>query len=282
MGNDVIVGGEAVARGELSAYELRRGYQALFRGVHLPALREPSLRDRTLAAWLWSKKRGVIAGAAAAALNGANWVDADIPIELIAPNARTQAGLIVRNEKLAPDEVTKVAGIPVTTLTRTAFDLGRHLPRDEAVPRLDALKRATAFKEASVLKLAERYPGARGLKSLRIALPLVDRGAASPKETWLRLVFIDAGLAKPMTQRPIFEGHKLVRVLDLCWEEFMVGAEYDGDQHRTSRKQYAKDVQVKRKLARLGWNVTFVIKEDHRDDIVKSAWDAMVARGWKP
>ena len=282
MGNDVIVGGEAVARGELSAYELRRGYQALFRGVHLPALREPSLRDRTLAAWLWSKKRGVIAGAAAAALHGANWVDADIPIELIAPNARTQAGLIVRNETLAPDEVTRVAGIPVTTLTRTAFDLGRHLPRDEAVPRLDALKRATAFKEASVLKLAERYPGARGLKSLRIALPLVDRGAASPKETWLRLVFIDAGLPKPMTQRQVFEGHKLVRVLDMCWEEFMVGAEYDGDQHRTSRKQYAKDVQVKRKLARLGWNVTYVIKEDHRDDIVKSAWDAMVARGWRP
>jgi len=278
----VIAGGEAVARGELSAYELRRGYQALFRGVHLPALREPSLRDRTLAAWLWSKKRGVIAGAAAAALHGANWVDADIPIELIAPNARTQAGLIVRNETLAPDEVTRVAGIPVTTLTRTAFDLGRHLPRDEAVPRLDALKRATAFKEASVLKLAERYPGARGLKSLRIALPLVDRGAASPKETWLRLVFIDAGLPKPMTQRQVFEGHKLVRVLDMCWEEFMVGAEYDGDQHRTSRKQYAKDVQVKRKLARLGWNVTYVIKEDHRDDIVKSAWDAMVARGWRP
>jgi very-short-patch-repair endonuclease len=133
-----------------------------------------------------------------------------------------------------------------------------------------------------VLKLAERYPGARGLKSLRIALPLVDRGAASPKETWLRLVFIDAGLPKPMTQRQVFDGHKLVRVLDMCWEEFMVGAEYDGDQHRTSRKQYAKDVQVKRKLARLGWNVTYVIKEDHRDDIVKSAWDAMVARGWRP
>ena len=133
-----------------------------------------------------------------------------------------------------------------------------------------------------MLKLAERYPGARGLKRLRIALPLVDRGAASPKETWLRLVFIDAGLPKPMTQRQVFDGHKLVRVLDMCWEEFMVGAEYDGDQHRTSRKQYAKDVQVKRKLARLGWNVTYVIKEDRRDDIVKSAWEAMVARGWRP
>lgn len=279
----MILGGEAVGRGELSAYELRRGYQAIFRGVHLPARREATLRDRTVAAWLWSRKRGVIAGAAAAALHGANWVDADIPIDVIAPNARPQDGLVVRNEKLAPDEITKVAGIPVTTLARTAFDLARHLERDEAVARLDALKRATAFKEANVLRLAKRYPGARGLKLLRTALPLVDGGAASPKETWLRLVLVDAGLPRPTTQIPVVEGRgKLVRVLDMGWEEFMVGAEYDGDQHRTSRRQYAKDVQVKRKLTRLGWNVTYAIKEDRRAEIVSSVREAMVSRGWRP
>jgi hypothetical protein len=168
-------------------------------------------------------------------------------------------------------------------LARTAFDLARHLERDEAVARLDALKRAGAFKEANVLRLARRYPGARGLKSLRAALPLVDGGAASPRETWLRLVLIDAGLPRPTTQIPVVEGRgKLVRVLDMGWEDFMVGAEYDGDQHRTSRRQYAKDVQIKRKLARLGWNVTFVIKEDRRADIVRSARDALISRGWKP
>jgi hypothetical protein len=283
MRSDVIVGGEAVGRGDLSAYELRRGYEAVFRGVHLPARSQPSLRDRTVAAWLWSKKRGVVAGAAAAALQGANWVDADVPIELIAPNARTQDGLIVRNETLAPDEVTKVAGLPVTTLARTVFDLARHLELGEAVARLDALKRATAFKEAEVSRLVQRHPGARGLKCLRKALPLVDGGAASPRETWLRLVFIDAGLPRPTTQYPVVEGRgKLVRVLDLCWEEFMVGAEYDGDQHRTKRYQYAKDVKVKRTLARLGWKVTFVIKEDEEGEIVRSARDALISRGWKP
>jgi hypothetical protein len=283
MGDDVFVGSEAVARGELSDFELRRHCQALFRGIYLDARREPTLRDRTIAAWLSSKKRGVISGKAAAAMHGANWVDADTPVEIIGAYARPQSGLIIRNETFAPDEVTKVAGIPVTSLARTAFDLGRHLPRDEAVARLDALKRATAFKEAAVLKLTERYPGARGLKSLRIALPLVDGGAASPKESELRLLFIDAGLPKPTTQIPVVEGRgRLVRMLDMGWDEYMVGAEYDGDQHRTSRRQYAKDVQVKRKLARLGWNVTYVIKEDRRDDIVKSAWDAMIARGWEP
>jgi hypothetical protein len=231
---------------------------------------------------LWSKRRGVIAGAAASALHGAQWVDATEPIELIAGSARRHPGLLVRSETLAPDEITRVAGIPVTTLTRTAFDLARHLPRDEAVTRLDALKYATPYSVEDVMRYAQRYPGARGLKSLRTALPLVDGGAASPRETWLRLLLVEAGLPRPTTQIPVVEGRgRLVRVLDMGWEDFMVGAEYDGDQHRTDRPQYAKDVRVKRKLTNLGWNVTHVIKEDRPEEIVQSVWDAMVSRGWR-
>jgi hypothetical protein len=66
------------------------------------------------------------------------------------------------------------------------------------------------------------------------------------------------------------------------WEDFMVGAEYDGDQHRTSRPQYVKDLRVWPKLGQLGWHVVRAIKEDRDDDLVKQAWDAMVSRGWRP
>lgn len=185
MKYDVIVGSEAVASGAMTAYELRRGYRPIFRGVHLPT-REPSPAGPDRGSVVVVETPGVIAGAAAAALHGASWVDPHTPIELIGGSTRRQAGLVVCNEALAADEVTKIAGIPVTTKVRTAFDLGRHRPRDDAVARLDALKRATAFKAEGVLLLADRYSGARGLTSLRIALPLVDGGAASPKETWLR------------------------------------------------------------------------------------------------
>lgn len=275
---EVVVGSESGR----TRYELSRGYARVLPGVYAVGQHDLSLRDRTVAAWLWSKRRGVIAGAAASALHGAQWVDATEPIELIAGSARRHPGVLVRNETLAPDEVTKVAGIPVTTLTRTAFDLARHLPRDDAVARLDALKYATPYSVKDVMRYAQRYPGARGLKSLRSVLPLVDGGAASPRETWLRVLLVDAGLPRPTTQIPAVEGRgRLVRVLDMGWETFMVGAEYDGDQHRTDRPQYAKDVRVKRKLANLGWNVTYVIKEDRPDEIVQSVWDALVSRGWR-
>jgi hypothetical protein len=54
----------------------------------------PSLRQRTMAAWLWSGREGVIAGAAAAALNGSRWIDEDEPIELIHSGPRSPKGVV--------------------------------------------------------------------------------------------------------------------------------------------------------------------------------------------
>jgi hypothetical protein len=267
---EVFVGSEVITAGRLTRQELRRWYRPLYRGIYTQAGVSPSLRDRATAAWLASNRRGVIAGAAASALHGAQWVDDDISIELIARRARPQRGLIVRDEALADDEVTWVGKLPVTTRVRTAFDLGRNLPRGEAIARLDSLMYSQLFSIEEVLLLAKRYRGARGLKALRAVLPLVDGGAASPRETWLRLLYIDAGLPRPTTQIPIVEGRgRLVRMADMGWEEFMVVSEYDGDQHRTNRRQYTKDIRSLRRARELGWIVDQVIK-------------ALVSRGWRP
>ncbi len=224
----------------------------------------------------------VITGVAASAVHGAKWVDPDTPIEVVSA-ARTQAGLIRRRETLHPGEITVVAGIRVTTVARTAFDLARHHPRDRAVARLDALMLARPFKVEEVLAVAEEHPGMRGLRRLRVALPLVDGGAESPRETWLRMLFIDAGLPAPTTQLVVRdERGRYVRRIDMAWEELKVGAEYDGELHLTSRKTYANDVVVARVLQRLHWHVIHVIKEDRRCDIVDEARTALLARGWVP
>jgi hypothetical protein len=277
---DVFIGSEAVAQGWLTKSDLRR-HRALFRDVYLPKGREPSLREWTARAWLWSRRRAIVAGVAASALHGANWVDADVSIELIAPNARLQSGLLVRHETLTDDEVTHVARLPVTTPARTAYDLGRHLPRGQAVARIDALMRATAFSVEDVLLLVKRHPGARGLRQLRIALPYVDGGAASPKETWLRLLLIDAGLPAPTTQIPLLDGDRPIAFLDMGWEEFKVAAEYDGDQHRSDRRQYVRDIRRQELFGDRGWIVVRVIAEDRPDDVVKRVHSALVRRGYR-
>jgi hypothetical protein len=208
-------------------------------------------------------------------------VDTDVPIELIAPNARRQAGLVVRNEALADDEVGHVARLPVTTPARTAYDLGRHLPRGQAVARIDALMHATPFSVEDVLLLTKRHAGARGLRRLRAALPYVDGGAASPKETWLRLLLIDAGLPTPTTQIPVLDGCRLMAFLDMGWEEFKVAAEYDGDQHRSDRRQYVKDIRRHEAVWDRGWIVVRVVAEDRPHDVVNRVHSALVRRGYR-
>lgn len=278
---DVFIGSEAIAAAELNDYQLRRWYRTIFRDVYMAKWDEPSLDDRILGAWLWSRRRAVIAGAAASALHGAQWVGADTAIELVSKSARPQRGLIVRNETLGADEATTVRRLPVTSTARTAFDLGRHLPRRQALARLDALMRATPFSLEDVSVLAKRYRGARGLRRLGEVLPMVDGGAASPKESWLRLVLIDAGLPKPTTQIPVNDGWRSVGVLDMGWEDYMVAVEYDGDQHRTNRRQFVKDIDRLAKFQDLGWTVVRVVAEHRPDDVVNRVYQALTRRGYR-
>ncbi|KUI39438.1 hypothetical protein [Mycobacterium sp. GA-2829] len=264
----IFIGTEALANGAVTRYELARWHVRIYPDVYCPKQTEPSLKDRIYAAWLWSRRRAVIGGLSAAAMQGAPWVDDDIPIELIWNNTHAPDGLVVRNDTLAADEIDRFGRIPVTSCARTAFDLGRRLPRDDAVARLDALMWARRFPVDDVWSLAQRYPRARGLKGLRVALPLIDAGAASPKETWLRLLLIDNGYHSLRTQIPVYDHLGLIGVSDMGWPELRIAIEYDGEYHQTSRRRYVMDQRKLRRLAALGWIVVQVIAEDDEADIL--------------
>ena len=76
--------------------------------------------------------------------------------------------------------------------------------------------------------------GAWAAPGSRACCDLVDEGAQSPKETWLRLLLIEAGFPRPQTQIPVLAPDGYPRYyLDMGWPEFMVAVEYDGEQHRT-------------------------------------------------
>lgn len=58
------IGSEALTDGRLSRHELRTYYRPIMPNVYLDKRVDPSLRDRTVAAWLWSHREGVLSGAA--------------------------------------------------------------------------------------------------------------------------------------------------------------------------------------------------------------------------
>ena len=219
---------------------------------------------------------------AASALHHAKWVDDDVPVELLWRNTHPPAGLIVRNEGYTPDEVTTIAATAVTTAARTIFDLGRHLPRNEAVARIDALLTVGRIPIDDVAPLLERHPRATDIRRLKTVLALVDAGAESPQETRLRLALTDAGMPPDRTQIPVVDGQgRIVARVDMGWEHLRVAVQYDGRHHQTDRATYVRDQKVNRALEARGWVVIRVIAEDSLADVVGRVAAALYGRGWR-
>ena len=250
-------------------------------GVYLPNGAQRTLYTNTVAAWLWTGRKSVITGRAAAALHGAKWVDASTPIDVIAEHTRRRKGVVVHEERIAPDEITHIAELPVTTATRTAWDIARHLPRDLALVHLDALAAATGMTSEEVIASAGRYRGARGIRTAKTALSLMDAGAQSPEETRLRLLLIDDGLPAPRTQIRVSDGFSET-FIDMGYDEPKVGLDYEGSHHSEDRGQYVYDIGRAELIDREGWLDMRVVKEHSRRFILHRVREAFAVRGWTP
>jgi hypothetical protein len=226
------IGSEAVASSRVTPYALRTRYVAIHRDVFIPRDTELTPVLRAKAAWLWSRRRGVLAGLSASALHGAKWVDARQPAQLIYGNRHPPPGIVAWADRVEEDEIMVIDGMKTTNPARTALDLASRYPLGEAVAKVDALARATRLKMADVELVAERYKGRRGIRRAHAALPLVDPGAESPRESWLRLLLIRAGFPPPQTQIPVYDEYgQLVAVLDMGWEHIKVAVDYEGVHH---------------------------------------------------
>ncbi|WNG86429.1 hypothetical protein C6A87_021675 [Mycobacterium sp. ITM-2016-00317] len=274
------IGSEAVSGGLVRKHLLRTRYVALYPDVYTRPGIELSMQHRATAAWLWSRRGGVLAGLTASALHGARYVEDSQPIELVWSNSRAPRGIRSLKQDLHPDEITRRHGLPVTSVPRTAFDLGRRGSLDVAVQRLDALGHAAVFDAVELLRWAQdRHSGKRGMRQLVEALGLHDPGAQSPRETWLRLLLIRAGFPRPSTQIPVTSADGRRRYyLDMGWEDLKLAVEYDGDQHRVDPVQFAHDIQRAEDLDEIEWTRIRVVKSNTTSDILRRVARAYAAR----
>ncbi|TDZ81496.1 type IV toxin-antitoxin system AbiEi family antitoxin [Mycobacteroides salmoniphilum] len=273
------IGSEALRAGLLTRHSLRTRHRAIYPGVFIERDLEITAALRAKAAWLWSGRSGVLAGHSASALHGARWVDPTRHAEMLHTNRHCPPGVIVWSDAIADDEICVIDGMKVTTPARTALDLACRYPTGQAVADIDALCRATQLKTVEISELATRAIGRRGIRKTRATLELVDSGAQSPKETRLRLLLRRAGLPRPTTQILVHNGDYVpLAYIDMGWEGVMVGIEYDGDQHRSDRRQYVKDITRQEMLESLGWLIIRVVSEDHPDDIIRRVREALSRR----
>ena len=275
----VILGSESVAAELLTRHELRTRYAAIYPNVYLRSGAELTAAARAEAAWLWSRRRGVVVGRSAAALHGTRWIDPQAPAELLHDNRHCPRGIRTYADRIAEDEIVLIRGMAVATPARAALDLACRNPIDRAVAAIDALANATELKTADVELLAQRYAGRRGLKRARRSLALVDPGSESPRETWLRLVLVRAGFPVLATQILVRdEFGQIIARLDMGWEDVKIAAEYDGDHHRTDRRQFNRDIARTETLTAMGWIVIRVTSQDTPGAIVHRLESAFTRR----
>ena len=107
---EIFVGSEVLAAGGMTRARLRWNFRTIFPGIYMSKDVPPSLQQRTLGAWLWSGRDGVIAGRAAAAIHGALGVAATPPIEMNWQCGRPPRGVEVRNERIDSDDIVTIGG----------------------------------------------------------------------------------------------------------------------------------------------------------------------------
>jgi hypothetical protein len=275
-----IIGSEAIASGQITRGQLRWNYVAVHPDVYLQRNHRASLLDHARAAWLWTGRRGIVAGLAAARLHGVRAIPDSVDIELISRPARPQPGIVVRQERIADDEVTNFGEMAITSRARTALDLARRLPRDDAVPILDEIIGRGAVVD-EVLELAKRYPRARGLPQALLTLPQVDGGTRCPEESLLRLALLDAGFPRPRTR--IVLGDRLGGTeLGMGWDDVKVGLSFEREPTEASAVNpygILQDVMHEDTVARLGWMELRVVAGHTRYSVIHRVRAAFKSRG---
>ncbi|GGC53086.1 DUF559 domain-containing protein [Hoyosella rhizosphaerae] len=265
-----------VTRGELARY------RRLLSGVYVDPQHEVTPLLKARAAWVWADGKCVLSGVSAAAVHGTRYLPNGAP-EIVYRKAAAVTGLAVHRDRLRRSDITVKRQMRVTTPARTAFDLARRQPLYKAVAMVDALYQATYLTPKRLAKFAADNGGHRGIRALRSVIELSDDGAESPRETYLRLLIIQAGFPRPVTQHVVCDasGTFLGRA-DLAWPEWKVAVEYEGAHHFTDSRQARRDALRSNAFMRSGWRVIRVLNEStqHPSTLVAHIDETLRAAGW--
>lgn len=244
---------------------------------YAPAERPECVEQRILeqACRLVDSDRGAVTAWAALRWQGGAFFDGlgpggagelDVPLLVGTGNVRPAPGSHISKEQLAPTERLVIDGLPVTTIQRALFDEVRR--RNELWAGVQAIDMAAAAGLISVGLFAEyvlHRPAWEGVPLVRTAIALASNDSRSPRETWLRLVWIlVAELPVPRCNRPVYDHDgRLLGIPDLFDEGAGLVGEYSGAHHK-SRERHRKDVSREELFRNHGLEYFEVVQGDSR------------------
>jgi very-short-patch-repair endonuclease len=188
--------------------------------------------------------------------------DVEPPAELTVRASRAAAppGVVVhRSVDLAPNDVVRHRGIPVTHPHRLLVDLGAVVPRATVARCLDDLVGRKLVSIAGVRATLDRL-AARGRSGAGVLRDELDSRTADEQMSRTRLEALlfalarRCGLPAPVFQFPVeVDGHR--RRIDFAFPELMVAIEVDGYESHSRYDVFEDDRVRANELELLGWTV---------------------------
>jgi very-short-patch-repair endonuclease len=197
-----------------------------------------------------------------------------LPPSSIAPEVtrptrfRSRPGLRAHRSALRSDEVTRVDGIPVSSVPRTLFDLAAVASRPQVERAFNEVEVRGLTDRLSVVDLLQRYPGRRGSGVLRAILAEEEqvRGVTKKElEKRFAAMLVGTDLPRPQRNVDLMVGDRFFEI-DCLWRKQRLAVELDGRfVHKTWRTS-ERDREKDRLLQVDGWHVVRITWRQLRDD----------------
>lgn len=171
------------------------------------------------------------------------------------PDSRIRRRGIVPHRGIERRSLTSVDGLPCVDGVTTWADLGGTFAVDDLIVLGDAVAHWRHGAPLSVLQgLVAARDADRGVRRLRVALPQVRTRSDSAMETRGRLMFVRGGLPEPELNVAVTDAEGgWLATGDYVWRKKKVVGEFDGDHHRTDRRQWQVDVARRESVQDNDW-----------------------------
>ncbi|WP_258175634.1 endonuclease domain-containing protein [Bifidobacterium callitrichos] len=178
-------------------------------------------------------------------------------------------------------------------LFHTWAQLSVHLPLESLVVLGDAIITVMARQAAlaqgrdaqeihrELTRFTDTLPKYKGKRACRTASSLIRFGSDSPPETRERLSLLRHGLPDMVLNYVVEDAlfrSGVAMTLDMAWPEYRVAIEYDGDHHRTDRKQWKRDQEKRNQLQSCGWLVFIATGATLANETARAEFALKIAR----
>jgi hypothetical protein len=197
-------------------------------------------------------------------------------IEVLRPYGRFRRleGVVARRSRLiVPVDVTRLGGIPVTSVARTIVECSGRLTLAQTGKMIDEAKRRDPKAVEDVRACFARLAGGgrRRLRTIKAALALrlpgYDPGESDLELFTLRTI-IRAGLPIPVQQhRVVLNGKR--RRIDLAYPEHKVAIELESWEWHGGRESFDDDKARASDLVADGWRVLQITSRHTDADVVR-------------